>query len=129
VGESGCGKSTTGRLIDHLIEPDSGEIWFDGKNISHLSEKEMRPLRADVQMIFQDPYASLNPRIKIQDQLGEPLLLHTKLSAGERRKKVPSCWSWSASAPARRALPARVLRRPAPAHRHRARDLGQARSS
>jgi len=88
VGESGCGKSTTGRLIDHLISPDSGEIWFCGKDISHIPEKEMRPLRADVQMIFQDPYGSLNPRIKIQDQLGEPLLLHTNLSQGERLKKV-----------------------------------------
>ncbi len=88
VGESGCGKSTTGRLINHLYTPDSGKVILDGKDISKLPEKEMRPLRSDVQMIFQDPYGSLNPRIKIQDQIGEPLLLHTKLSAGERLKKV-----------------------------------------
>lgn len=88
VGESGCGKSTTGRLIDHLLEPDSGEIWLGGKEISKLSQNEMRPLRADVQMIFQDPYGSLNPRIKIQDLIGEPLLIHTNLSARERLKKV-----------------------------------------
>lgn len=88
VGESGCGKSTTGRLINHLITPDEGQVIFDGKDISHLSEAEMRSLRSDVQMVFQDPYGSLNPRIKIQDQIGEPLLLHTDLSPGERLKKV-----------------------------------------
>lgn len=88
VGESGCGKSTTGRLIDHLLVPDSGEIWFQGAEISKLSDNQMRPLRSDVQMIFQDPYGSLNPRIKVQDLIGEPLLIHTKLTAGERLKKV-----------------------------------------
>ena len=70
VGESGCGKSTTGKLIDHLITPDSGEIWFEGKEISKLSEKDMRPLRSDIQMVFQDPYGSLNPRMKVQDLIG-----------------------------------------------------------
>ena len=88
VGESGCGKSTTGKLIDHLITPDSGEIWFEGKEISKLSEKDMRPLRSDIQMVFQDPYGSLNPRMKVQDLIGEPLLIHTNMSAGERLKKV-----------------------------------------
>ena len=81
VGESGCGKSTTGKLIDHLITPDFGEIWFEGKEISKLSEKEMRPLRSDIQMVFQDPYGSLNPRMKVQDLIGEPLLIHTNMSA------------------------------------------------
>lgn len=88
VGESGCGKSTTGRLLNHLLVPDSGEIWFDGKDISKLSEREMRPVRSDVQMIFQDPYGSLNPRIKVQELIGEPLLIHTNMTAGERLKKV-----------------------------------------
>ena len=88
VGESGCGKSTTGRLVNHILVPDSGEVWFDGKDISKYTEKEMRPLRKDIQMIFQDPYGALNPRIKIQDQIGEPLLIHTNTSAGERLKKV-----------------------------------------
>lgn len=88
VGESGCGKSTTGRLLDHLLVPDSGEIWFDGQDISKLSEREMRPVRSKVQMIFQDPYGSLNPRVKVQDLIGEPLLIHTNLTAGERLKKV-----------------------------------------
>ncbi|HHX68407.1 MAG: dipeptide ABC transporter ATP-binding protein [Miniphocaeibacter sp.] len=88
VGESGCGKSTTGRLINHLVSPDSGEIIFDGKNISNIKEKEMRSLRSEIQMIFQDPYGSLNPRMKIQDLIGEPLLVHTNMSSGERLKKV-----------------------------------------
>lgn len=88
VGESGCGKSTTGRLIDHLLTPDSGEIWFEGKEISRISQNEMRPLRSDIQMIFQDPYGSLNPRMKVQDLIGEPLLIHTNMSVGERLKKV-----------------------------------------
>lgn len=88
VGESGCGKSTTGRLIDHLLTPEKGQIFFEGKEISALDEKKMRPLRSEIQMIFQDPYGSLNPRKKIHELIGEPLLIHTKLSAGERLKKV-----------------------------------------
>lgn len=88
VGESGCGKSTTGKLIDNLITPDSGEILFEGKDISKLSQNEMRPLRSDIQMVFQDPYGSLNPRMKVQDLIGEPLLIHTNMTAGERLKKV-----------------------------------------
>lgn len=88
VGESGCGKSTTGRLIDHLLIPEQGEIWLDGKDITKLNENQMRPLRSDIQMIFQDPYGSLNPRMRIGDLIGEPLLIHTKLTAGERMKKV-----------------------------------------
>ncbi|QHQ61313.1 dipeptide ABC transporter ATP-binding protein [Anaerocolumna sedimenticola] len=88
VGESGCGKSTTGRLLDRLLTPDQGEIWFNGNEISKISENEMRPLRRDVQMIFQDPYGSLNPRMRIGDLIAEPLLIHTNLSAGERLKKV-----------------------------------------
>lgn len=88
VGESGCGKSTTGRLINHILVPDSGEVWFDGKDISKYDENQMRPLRREIQMIFQDPYGSLNPRIKIQDLIGEPLLIHTSMTAGERLKKV-----------------------------------------
>ena len=88
VGESGCGKSTTGKLIDHLITPDTGEIWCEGKDISKISDNEMRPLRSDIQMVFQDPYGSLNPRMKVQDLIGEPLLIHTNMTAGERLKKV-----------------------------------------
>lgn len=88
VGESGCGKSTTGRLIDHLIIPDSGEIWFEGKEISKISQAEMRPLRKDIQMIFQDPAGSLNPRMRVEDLIEEPLLIHTNMSRQERLKEA-----------------------------------------
>ncbi len=76
VGESGCGKSTTARTVIKLIEPKSGKIVFDGKDITRLKPKEMRPVRREMQMIFQDPYASLNPRQKIKDILTEPMLFH-----------------------------------------------------
>ncbi len=88
VGESGCGKSTTGRLINHLLTPDSGEIWFEGKEISKISQDEMRPLRKDMQMIFQDPAGSLNPRMRVCDLIEEPLLIHTNLNKEERMKIV-----------------------------------------
>ena len=88
VGESGCGKSTTGRLINHLLIPDSGEIWFQGKEISKISQDEMRPIRRDMQMIFQDPAGSLNPRMRISDLIEEPLLIHTDLNKEERMKIV-----------------------------------------
>ena len=88
VGPSGCGKSTTGRLINHLLIPDSGEIWFQGKEISHISQDEMRPIRKDMQMIFQDPAGSLNPRMRVSELIEEPLLIHTDMSAEERAKIV-----------------------------------------
>lgn len=86
VGESGCGKSTTGRLVTRLLTPSEGEIWFNGQNISHLNDNQMRPLRKEMQMVFQDPYASLNPRMKVKDLVAEPLLIHTKLSQQERNR-------------------------------------------
>lgn len=88
VGESGCGKSTTGRLINRLLKPDRGEIWFDHENISNYSTKQMQPLRKKMQMVFQDPYGSLNPRMKINEIVGEPLLVHTNLTEKERYRKV-----------------------------------------
>lgn len=88
VGESGCGKSTTGRLIMRLIEPTEGSIQFEGKELTTLSNREMRELRKDVQMVFQDPYASLNPRHTIEKILGEPLLVHGMKDSRERQKKV-----------------------------------------
>ncbi|MGN0663474.1 MAG: ABC transporter ATP-binding protein [Negativibacillus sp.] len=88
VGESGCGKSTTGRLINRLLTPDSGEIWFQGKEISKISQDEMRPLRKDMQMIFQDPAGSLNPRMRVSELIEEPLLIHTNMTPQERMKIV-----------------------------------------
>jgi peptide/nickel transport system ATP-binding protein len=75
VGESGCGKTTTGRLLTRLLEPTGGRIMFDGRDITHLSMGKMRPLRRDIQMIFQDPYSSLNPRHTVGGIVGAPLRL------------------------------------------------------
>lgn len=88
VGESGCGKSTTGRLINRLLEPDSGQIIFNGKDISTISDKKMRAIRDDMQMIFQDPNMSLNPRMRVEDIVAEPLLVHTKKTKEERLKEA-----------------------------------------
>ncbi len=88
VGESGCGKSTTGRLITRLIEPSGGSIVVDGKEVATAKQSELKHLRQTVQMIFQDPYASLNPRMKVKELVGEPLEIHTKLSKAEREKLV-----------------------------------------
>lgn len=88
VGESGCGKSTTGRLITRLIAPTNGSIIVDGKEVATAKQSELKQLRQTVQMIFQDPYASLNPRMKVKELIGEPLEIHTKLSKAEREKLV-----------------------------------------
>lgn len=76
VGESGCGKSTTGRMLIKLLEPTEGQIVFEGKDLSELNKSEIRSARKNFQMIFQDPYASLNPRMKIKDIINEPLVIH-----------------------------------------------------
>lgn len=87
VGESGCGKSTTGRTLIRLYEVTDGEIIYDGTNISRLNENEMRPFRKKIQMIFQDPYASLNTRMTVGDIIGEPLDIHG-LATGDERQKI-----------------------------------------
>jgi oligopeptide transport system ATP-binding protein len=76
VGESGCGKSTTGRCILRLIEPTSGEVWFESKNVTDAGKRELRALARDMQIIFQDPYASLNPRMTVGAIVGEALTIH-----------------------------------------------------
>jgi oligopeptide transport system ATP-binding protein len=88
VGESGCGKSTTGRAILQLYKPTGGSIKFDGKDMSELHGEELRLTRRRMQMIFQDPYASLNPRMSIRDIVGEPLLIHKLGNSAERRERV-----------------------------------------
>jgi oligopeptide transport system ATP-binding protein len=76
VGESGCGKSTTGRCILRLIEPTAGTVWFEGKNVTAMGTTELRSMARDMQIIFQDPYASLNPRMTVQAIIGEALTIH-----------------------------------------------------
>lgn len=88
VGESGCGKSTTARTIIRLLEPAGGQVLYRGKDISHLKSRELLPYRRSMQMIFQDPYASLNPRQRVEDIITEPMLFHgLAKSKGEARKK------------------------------------------
>ncbi|BBR55639.1 MULTISPECIES: peptide ABC transporter ATP-binding protein [Pseudomonas] len=88
VGESGCGKSTLARALTLIEEPSSGSLQIAGTEVKGASKAERKQLRRDVQMVFQSPYASLNPRQKIGDQLAEPLLINTSLSKTERREKV-----------------------------------------
>lgn len=88
VGESGCGKSTLGRCIIRLQEPTSGDVYIDGRNIAGLSRSELRQARRQMQIIFQDPYASLNPRMNVLSIVSEPLRIHTRLSKAERRDRV-----------------------------------------
>jgi peptide/nickel transport system ATP-binding protein len=88
VGESGCGKSTLGRTLLRLIEPTAGSIRFEGRELTGLSQRELRPLRRRMQLIFQDPYASLNPRMTVRDIIGEPFAIHGLARGREHEEKV-----------------------------------------
>ncbi len=88
VGESGCGKSTIGRTILKLIEPSGGKLFFEGRNIFDLDRAERRTLRRDMGIVFQDPYSSLNPRMKVLQIVGEPLKTHVKINGARLRQKV-----------------------------------------
>jgi len=88
VGESGCGKTTTGRVILRLMEPTSGEAIFEGRNIFKLSKEDLRKMRRDMQIIFQDPYSSLNPRMTVGDIIGEPLEIHNLARGKEKLRRV-----------------------------------------
>jgi peptide/nickel transport system ATP-binding protein/oligopeptide transport system ATP-binding protein len=87
VGESGCGKSTTARLITRLLEPTAGTVSYRGRDITHLSRAELLPLRREMQMIFQDPYSSLNPRQTVGSVIGEPFVIHD-IERNEGRRKI-----------------------------------------
>jgi ABC-type oligopeptide transport system ATPase subunit len=88
VGESGSGKSTMGRCILRLTEPNSGEVWFRGEDVLQFSKTRLRLARRDMQIVFQDPYSSLNPRMRVGDIVEEPLIIHRLGSTAERRARV-----------------------------------------
>jgi oligopeptide/dipeptide ABC transporter ATP-binding protein len=88
VGESGCGKSTLGRTVIHLLESTSGKIFFQGKDVTKLNDNELNKLRDDMQIIFQDPYSSLNPRFTVKDTIQEPLILSKKFDKDELEKET-----------------------------------------
>ena len=118
VGESGCGKSTTARLILRLLDPTAGTIRFDGQDISKLSARQLRPLRREMQMIFQDPYSSLNPRKTVGQIIGAPFEIHGVKGGKQRVQDLLE--TRRAQPGALQPLPTRVLGRPAAAHRSRA---------
>jgi oligopeptide/dipeptide ABC transporter ATP-binding protein len=93
VGESGCGKTTAGRAAMRLVEPTSGSIKVEGKEIMGLSKAELRPYRREMQIIFQDPFSSLNPRMTAGDIVGEPLLVHGVANAKERQEQVSALFA------------------------------------
>src|SRR4029077_19362267 len=104
VGESGCGKSTTGRALLRLVEPTSGQIRFEGHDVAHIGPDELKPRRRGMQMVSQDPYSSLNPRLSVGDAVGEPLVVHHAAPHGGLRPRVVELLEMV-------GLPARLARR------------------
>ena len=123
VGETGCGKSTTARLIMRLLDPTSGSIRFDGRDIASIPRRQLKPLRREMQIVFQDPYSSLNPRKTVGAIIAEPFAIHD-LGEGQGRTPARRAGADGTRRPQPRALQplsAPVLGRPAPAHRRRTR--------
>ena len=111
VGESGCGKSTTGRAILQLYKPTTGSITFENNVISDLKGESLRKMRRKMQMIFQDPYASLNPRMTVGQLIGEPMLVHDLYRGSERTERIQGTASHRRAEPVLcQSLPARILR-------------------
>jgi oligopeptide transport system ATP-binding protein len=88
VGESGCGKSTAALTVVRLLNPTHGQIWFNGKEITHLNKKDLRPFRREMQIIFQDPYASLNPRMTVKSIIGDPMEIHHIAKGSEKEDRI-----------------------------------------
>jgi oligopeptide transport system ATP-binding protein len=88
VGESGCGKTTLGKCVVFLQRPTEGQVLFNGIDLSRIPEKELRRIRPQFQMVFQDPFSTLNPRMSVEAMLAEPLMLYEGLTSGERRQRV-----------------------------------------
>jgi len=120
VGESGCGKTTTGRSILRLLEPTDGEVAFDGHDVLGLKAADLRALRRRMQIIFQDPYSSLNPRMTVGGMLGEALKIHRLAEGAARETRIQELLGTvGLRTRVCVALPARIQRRPASTYRYR----------
>ena len=126
VGESGCGKSTVARSVLRLVEPTSGSIRINGQDITKLGKAELRTHRRSMQIVFQDPFASLNPRMTAGDIVGEPLSVHGLAAGHDKQERVAELFHQvGLAAGPDEKLSAPVLRRPAPAHLHRPRVVAR----